>query len=175
MSAIMGPAADARKCLDCVQPFEATRARQRRCGRCIRIRVNERRLEAKTEALAHYGGGMAACANPFAQHDKPYTDNRALTLDYVTGGHGKTGLPRGRQLYRKLRREGWPLGWQVLCCNCQLIKVFEKEEQPRKYKRKGWRGGRLANILRRRIPKVKVKTSRHGRTEGTGQDQSGAS
>jgi hypothetical protein len=159
-----GPPADARNCLDCGQLFEARRARrarQRRCGRCIRIRGNKRRLEAKTEALTHYGGGTTVCANPYEQHDKPYTEIRALTLDYITGGHGKTGMPRGRQLYRRLRREDWPPGWQVLCCNCQSLKVIENEE--------------LRIIYKRKFPKVKAATRRHRRPKKETEDQSGAS
>jgi hypothetical protein len=68
------------------------------------------------------------CANPYGQHKEPYTDLRALTLDLISGGHSEKGLPTGKALYFKLKREGYPEGWQVLCMNCQWVKKFENHE-----------------------------------------------
>jgi len=49
-----------------------------------------------------------------------------LTLDHVDGGGNATrsreGHRGGPAQYRRLRREGWPPGYQVLCWNCNAAK-----------------------------------------------------
>jgi RNase P subunit RPR2 len=90
-------------------------------GRRASKRTSERRL--KIEVFSYYSGtNPPQCANPYGQHKEPYTDIRALSLDLLAGGHRKSGLPRGRGLHYRLRREKYPDGWQVLCMNCQFIK-----------------------------------------------------
>jgi hypothetical protein len=71
---------------------------------------------------------MPKCTNPYSQHEMPYTDIRALTLDSIENKHKATRLPYGIRLYIKLKRMGYPEGWQVLCMNCQYIKESERKK-----------------------------------------------
>lgn len=87
------------------------------------------RQKIKLETMSHYSGtNLPQCANPFAQHEEPYTDIRALTLDLIAGGHRSKGFPYGEMLYHRLQKEQYPEGWQVLCGNCQMIKKSENKE-----------------------------------------------
>lgn len=135
-------------CSDCNTPLtdenwypSRKKLNQRYCSSCCKLRRNdwnkrnpERHregnrqfsLKAKIEAIQHYSNGTGACANPYGQHDKPYTDIRALTLDLIENGHRKSGLPYGMQLCAQLRKEGYPEGWQVFCGSCQMIKETER-------------------------------------------------
>jgi hypothetical protein len=82
----------------------------------------------KLETLTYYGGNPPQCANPFDEHKETYTNILTLTMDYIPGGHGRKGWPFGRGLYYKLKREGYPKDWQVLCMNCQWIKRIKNKE-----------------------------------------------
>lgn len=72
------------------------------------------RLEALLEALVHYGkGGDAVCV--CCGESEP----AFLTLDHVDGGGNRARqTSRGYKLFRHLRRDGYPLGYQTLCFNC---------------------------------------------------------
>jgi hypothetical protein len=80
------------------------------------------------EVFSHYSGGKPTCAKcGFSE------DIRGLTLDYIKSGHTRNGVPHGEQLYRKLKREGYPEGWQVLCGTCQFIKRRTNDEWANQY------------------------------------------
>lgn len=67
-------------------------------------------------------------------HKCGFSDIRALSLDMIKGGHRASGLPfGGTKLYRLLRKQDYPDGWQVLCMNCQYIKREENQELRHKY------------------------------------------
>ena len=100
----------------------------------------ERNRQIKFEVLAHYSGvDHPQCANPFHFHDgQVVTRLSILSLDHINGdGHkdkGKNGKRIGSTtLYRKVKRLGYPDGFQVLCFSCQGIKVEINDEHPRKY------------------------------------------
>ena len=83
-------------------------------------------LKIKTEVMKHYGNGEAACLRC------GYNDIRALNIDHVNGGgkndrksHKRHG---GYSFYLKLRKLGYPSGYQTLCANCNLIKKIENNE-----------------------------------------------
>jgi hypothetical protein len=70
--------------------------------------------------LSHYSNGDMCCA---CCGERQYL---FLTLDHIEGGgtqerlalsNGKGG---GRGVYLRLKREGYPVGYQVLCVNCQF-------------------------------------------------------
>ena len=82
----------------------------------------ERRHKLKLDVISHYSNATMKCANC------PFSDIRALSLDRIEGGHIKSGLPYGDTLYKRLRKQGYPKGWQVLCMNCQWVKRYENEE-----------------------------------------------
>lgn len=84
----------------------------------------------KLATLVHYSGqNPPRCADPFGQHREPYEDIRALTIDHKAGGGTRHRKIEGyTNIYRWLKMKGYPLGYQVLCANCQLIKRIENHE-----------------------------------------------
>lgn len=94
--------------------------------------VLSRRKKVKFEVLLHYTKILDS--NATKPHCKcGFSDIRALSLDKIDGGHRKSKLPRGLDLYYKLRSEGYPKGWQTFCMNCQFIKRIENREDYFKY------------------------------------------
>ena len=82
------------------------------------------RQQLKYEVIHHYSpeGKCQRCG---------FNDFRALSIDHVNGGgfqHYKTLRARGSEFYHWLRKHNYPLGFQVLCMNCQWIKRSEKGE-----------------------------------------------
>lgn len=77
-------------------------------------------LQVKEDVLTHYGGGRLACVKC------GYSDVRALCLDHINGREptefGKPPPIGGIPLYRWLRREGYPEGYQTLCYKCNVVK-----------------------------------------------------
>lgn len=90
--------------------------------RKLYLRIKEQyllrqRLESRNvrlEVLAAYGGVCACCGEDY----EPF-----LAIDHI-GGDGASNRKReqGKVLHRRLRREGWPEGYQVLCMNCNWRK-----------------------------------------------------
>lgn len=83
------------------------------------------RQKLKREVLTHYGNGKLACVHC------GFDDIRALTVDHIDGGGSKHKCTLGRwgtSFLRWLRMEGFPLGYQTLCMNCQFIKIREASE-----------------------------------------------
>lgn len=78
-----------------------------------RRQVVEGRRRYKAEALAAYGGpSCVGCGE---------TDDCVLSLDHVDqqgGVHRKT-VSAAKNLYSHLRRLKYPVGYRVLCLNCQ--------------------------------------------------------
>lgn len=91
------------------------RAHANDAGRPARKR--EYREKLKLDVIEGYGGACACCGNEYLPH---------LTLDHVNGGGRaeRAALGGGANLYRLLRREGFPEGYQVLCFNCNAAKHF---------------------------------------------------
>jgi hypothetical protein len=89
------------------------------CQDCRRRRRNDReRWRARREreqAVANYGGRCVACGE---------VELLFLTLDHIQGGGSahRRAVGAGSQFYRKLRLDGYPLGYQVLCWNCNIRK-----------------------------------------------------
>jgi hypothetical protein len=79
-------------------------------------------LKLKMECFVHYGNGRAACVccgeNAF----------EFLCLDHIGGGGKKhlreIGRTSGSDLYRYLRKMGYPPGLRVLCHNCNMSLGF---------------------------------------------------
>ena len=92
-----------------------------------------KRKEFKRKVIDHYSQGTMACANPFNQHEKPYTDIRALQVDHINGGGNRErrslGKPYGSTLFAWLIRHDYPKGYQVLCANCNWIKSYVNGER----------------------------------------------
>lgn len=89
-----------------------------------------RRRELRVEVLTHYGNGKLACVKC------GFGDIRALSIDHIEGRKANeyTQRRRGEKTttaidgYRKLKRDGYPNGYQTLCMNCQWVKRYESFE-----------------------------------------------
>lgn len=59
------------------------------------------------------------------------TDDRILNIDHVNGG-GRVHQRKTSMIYRDLIKRNFPAGFQVLCQNCNIIKMHENNEMHRK-------------------------------------------
>ena len=87
------------------------------CYSAIEIR------EIKKETLSHYSNGKMECKT--CGYDK---NINALQLDHIKGGGNMSRKKMGNGgwgYYKKLKESGYPLGYQVLCANCNVIKKEE--------------------------------------------------
>lgn len=83
----------------------------------------EYHLRLKMRVLNHYSGGTAKCS-----HCKE-TDPLVLCVDHINGGGNKQRRQVGGNFNRWLIRKNFPLGYQVLCANCNLRKrILNKED-----------------------------------------------
>jgi hypothetical protein len=87
---------------------DATRERQRAASRASLSRL-------RRDVLDGYGGACACCGSDYYSH---------LTLVHVEGGgrQERIALGGGQAIYRRLRRESYPPGYQILCFNCNAAK-----------------------------------------------------
>ena len=98
------------------------------CGTCSSaIRVKK----IKKETLSEYSNGKIKCA--ICGYNK---NINALQLDHIKGGGnvsrkkmGTAPSQGGWGYYQKLKKAGYPEGYQVLCANCNVIK--KEEVDPR--------------------------------------------
>ncbi len=79
----------------------------------------------KDEVLSHYSDGKCVCVRC------GFSDISALSIDHIEGGGNrqrKGKLRTSTSFYNWLKKEGYPLGYQTLCMNCQFLKRFENGE-----------------------------------------------
>jgi len=74
-------------------------------------------LKLRLQTLEAYGNKCACCGE---------TQLAFLAIDHINGGGTKERKASngGTQVFRRLRRENWPSGYQVLCHNCNMAKAF---------------------------------------------------
>lgn len=86
-----------------------------------REEIWEKREQLKFEVFQHYSGGLPRC---IACGE---TDIIVLTIDHINndGAEHRKTQGTGTGLYRWLRKNGYPEGYQVLCANCNTRKEFE--------------------------------------------------
>ena len=81
---------------------------------------NDRYLRLKQEVLTHYSNGRLICVKC------GFNDIRALSIDHIDGGGNQfrqiTRMTSSYTFYGWLKRNGYPIGYQTLCMNCQVIK-----------------------------------------------------
>lgn len=96
---------------------EAERLRKNASRRADPNRLDKRRAEqakVRRDVIEGYGGVCACCGNAYPPH---------LTLDHIDGGGAaERRATCQRSIMRRLRREGFPPGYQVLCWNCNAAK-----------------------------------------------------
>tara|TARA_Y100000590_G_C15203429_1_gene819617 strand:+ start:55 stop:573 length:519 start_codon:yes stop_codon:yes gene_type:complete len=83
-------------------------------------RYEARDLAVKLEVLIHYSKGdkpACVCCGIDDSHE-------FLTIDHITSKKemGKKSSDKGQKLYRRLKRERFPVGYQTLCWNCNSAK-----------------------------------------------------
>jgi len=68
------------------------------------------------------------CSNPYSQHDKSYTDVRALQIDHINGGgrQQRKMMNSTERFYKYVLSH--PEEFQLLCANCNQIKRVENKE-----------------------------------------------
>ncbi len=107
----------------CVRCGKANDARTVRCNSCKqKAKDNNAKLwrkynrELKIEVMEHYGGCRCACCGE--------TTIEFLQIDHVNGNGSKhrKEIGGGNKMYKWLKRNGYPSGFQVLCANCNFAK-----------------------------------------------------
>lgn len=88
----------------------------------IRIIHSKYELLLKETVLKRYGNGKCQCAKCGC------TDINALSIDHINGGGTQHRKTVKRNFYKYLIDNNIPDGYQVLCMNCQAIKVIENNE-----------------------------------------------
>jgi hypothetical protein len=136
-------------CIDCVKDYQKVQYKKHREQQIRRAALwnknnperhskNQKKMQTKvkSDVFTHYSStNPPQCANPYGEHEKPYTNLITLSLDLIKGGHGRRDdlASGGTSLYCQLRKDGYPEGWQVLCMNCQYIKRDRNKELRHKY------------------------------------------
>lgn len=131
------------KCSQCGIEFskELRKNLELRCPNCRKIRdatyhqktkVHHNQIVAdgkrllKLEVMSYYSNGepqCKVCGNTGIKH---------LSIDHINGGgskHTKEIGGGGNQLYRWLKQNDYPDGFQVLCMNCNFDKKIDNKEQ----------------------------------------------
>lgn len=90
-------------------------------GRLSKV-VAERYRRIRGRVIAAYGGKCCKCG---------FADPRALHVDHVNGDGGKERKGRSPAgIMRRIVKEGFPPKYQLLCANCNTIKMYENREFP---------------------------------------------
>jgi hypothetical protein len=94
-----------------------------RCQECVE-KTRTYHYQLRKEAFVAYGGARCICCG---------IDNAVfLCLDHIAndGAHDRRTNGDGTQYLRKLKKAGWPKGFQVLCHNCNFAKSFAPDGCP---------------------------------------------
>lgn len=73
------------------------------------------------------------CMQFYSNSPVPYcircgiADIDVLTIDHINGGGAKHRREVGHSFYRYLIKGGYPSGYQVLCCNCNMKKRIRED------------------------------------------------
>lgn len=102
-------------------------SKQSRCDKC-QAKHNKvtqaSHAKLKQEVFEHYGGNRCACCGEVK-------DIKFLHIDHKNGGgnaHRRAiGGHSGGKFYRWLKKNGFPVGYQVLCADCNTVKGYYGE------------------------------------------------
>jgi len=86
-----------------------------------RLTVNKSAWKLKLAILSYYSKGTLVCAHCGE------TDLRVLQIDHIDGNgneHRRTIGGSGKVFYRWLKQQEYPKGYQVLCANCNIRKLY---------------------------------------------------
>lgn len=112
-------------CDKCNGKIQGDHTKCENCRKIARAACLKSNAKTKAECFAVYGGKCTCCGE---------SQLVFLTIDHVNGNGSahrrelaKENKSRGRdfggaRMYRWLKRQGWPAGFQVLCWNCNVAK-----------------------------------------------------
>ncbi len=121
-----------KHCIDCKKILDDNRVV--RCCACLLInaasakksrmsegaleKARDYRVKVKDEVFEAYGGWVCACCG--------IAFKEMLSLDHKNGGGGgdRRRFGHGHGFYQRLRKLGFPEGFQVLCMNCNFAKRY---------------------------------------------------
>jgi hypothetical protein len=84
------------------------------------------RQKERLAVLTHYTNGLIKCARC------GFDDIRALCVDHIDGGGNKHRKEIGEgNLYSWIIKNKFPDGFQILCANCNMIKLMDEGEYKR--------------------------------------------
>ena len=101
------------------------RRRDKRKQNPEKIRAVDKKYQQRSryQSLLHYSNGTLSCGRC------NFSDIRALSIDHIEGGGYKQRKERNSgNIYNWLKARKFPVGYQVLCMNCQFIKRIEQKE-----------------------------------------------
>lgn len=87
-------------------------------------KMKEYRIRVKEEVFTHYSGGPPKCVCCGESEIK------FLSLDHKNNDgniYRRSGGKGGSQMYAKIKKQGYPEHFQVLCYNCNCAKGFYGE------------------------------------------------
>lgn len=89
--------------------------------------TDEEIYELEREVFPHYcKDGIIKCSNPYHSHsddEKIATELWVLSISRIDGDKYRPIFCKNVKLLKKLKRENYPSGYQVLCENCQMEKM----------------------------------------------------
>lgn len=95
----------------------------------VREENRKERERLKMEVLGRYSSNKICCAYC------GFEDTRALQIDHIDNNGAEERREKlgnrtcaGTTFYRWIRRQNYPCGYQVLCANCNIIKLREFEK-----------------------------------------------
>ena len=103
-------------------PEQMEKRRERERIRAQLPEQKQRRLATKIEVLTYYGKGILACVICGEVR------LACLSIDHIDNNGAeerKSRIKYGFNVYKHLKSQGFPKGYQTLCMNCQFIKAHE--------------------------------------------------
>lgn len=85
--------------------------------------AREYRKRNKLAVIRHYSGGTCKCSHC------GHSDIRALQIDHTNSGGEAHRRNITQDFYMWLIKNNFPEGYQVLCANCQQVKMHENNER----------------------------------------------
>jgi hypothetical protein len=89
---------------------------------------DEKIFDLEREVFPHYcKDGEIQCADPYHHHKKDpayLRDIEVLSISRIDGDKFRPKFCRNVKLLKDLKRKNYPEGYQVLCENCQAMKMF---------------------------------------------------
>lgn len=96
-------------------------------GKTCRDQCREAHTKRKLVLIRHYSNGTMSCSQC------GYSDIRALCIDHINNNGAEEKRIHGgsSRVWAHIIKQGFPKGYQVLCCNCNQIKEMERRKNNR--------------------------------------------